>query len=134
MDWQRLVELVVAAMVGGVAANLPRLLTLRRRAPIENRKLVAETKTEFAEAEAKTASTMLSLAQTFDLIVSRLRDELDVSRNGCQIKDEENRNLREQVALLFEQRMALTGHNLALTAALSVARGEDPLNGGDDAG
>ena len=127
MDWQRLVELAIATLVGGVATHLPRLLILRSRAARENRKLDAETGSEQAE-------TLLTIAQTFDLIVSRLRDELDVSRAGCEIKDGEIGNLREQVALLFEQKMALTGHNLALTAELSVARGEDPLNGGDDAG
>lgn len=124
MDWSRLVELAIAALAGGVATNLPRLLTLRKRAP-------AEQATEEAEAGSKLGDTLLSLAQTFDLIVSRLRDELDVARTGCQIKDEEIRNFREQVALLYEQKMAMSGHNFVLTAALAAALGEDLINGDD---
>ena len=124
MDWQRFVELLVAALAGGVATNLPRLLVLRRQAPAETRKLDAE-------AEGEQADAQLALVQSYKLLVGDLRTELDIARTGMQIRDEELRNSGETIALLHEQKMALTGYITALTSKLAIALGVDVLNGDD---
>lgn len=124
MEWQRLVELLVAALAGGVATNLPRLLVLRRQAPAETRKLDAEADGEQADAH-------LALVQSYKLLVDDLRVELEIAKSGLQIRDEELRNLKKTVSMLYEQKMALAGYNTALTAKLAVVLGVDVLNGDD---
>lgn len=69
-----------------------------------------------------------ALVQSYKLLVSDLRTELDEARQGCQLREEELRRAREENELLYEQKMSLLGHNQVLTARLAAVQDEKLVN------
>lgn len=74
------------------------------------------------------AETDSAIAQSYKLLVDDLTKQIEEARQGCRVRDEELRNLKEENELLYEQKMALIGHNQVLTAHNASLRGEDLVN------
>ncbi len=133
VDWQRIIEILGGIIVGGILAKLPELLTLRKRAPAEVRKLNAETDKLDAETAGQVAEMVTALAQAYTGMVASLQQQLNVSESGVQILREELAAERTKSSQLLEENQTFAGHNRALIAQLSIERGIDPLNGGENA-
>lgn len=76
------------------------------------------------------AETDSAIAQSYKLLVADLTKQIGEARQGCRIRDEELRNLKEENELLYEQKMALLGHNQILTARNAALSGEKLVNSG----
>jgi len=84
-----------------------------------------------AEAGQVKAETETAIVSAYKLLVSDLRDDLDVARQGLRIEQEENRGLREVNALLYEQKLHAEGMVTALTARVAMLEGRPLYNAND---
>lgn len=121
-DWAiTLVAVIITAIIAPIV--------VRRFAPKWQRR-----KTE-AETESEVAETVVALTAAWEKLLTTTQERLEVAEAGNDLRDEEIRNrdaeiadLREQNALLYEQKVACVGQNLVLSARLAGALDVDVLN------
>lgn len=98
----------------------------------QRRKTNAEANKISAEADKVDVEVQASLIHAYKLLLDDVRQERDEARQGCQLRDEKVRGLEAEVEILYEQKMALIGHNQVLTARLAAKMNRDLINSEDD--
>lgn len=121
-DWlQTLAAIIVTAIIAPIL--------VKRFAPAWQRRKVE------AEADSEQAETIAAFTAAWKELLTATQEQLEIAEAGLTLrgeellgKDAEIADLKEETALLYEQKVAVMAHNTALTARLATARGVDVVN------
>lgn len=88
-----------------------------------------------AEADSEQAETIAAFTAAWKELLTATQEQLEIAEAGLTLrgeellgKDAEIVDLKEEAALLYEQKIAVMAHNTALTAKLATMRGVDMVN------